>query len=359
MPWNVAIVVLALAIAGVALMTEPRRRSRKLGGSLFEAVGTALADGHYARTLEVGELALQAFKKHSEPWLLTHWMMGQAAGMIADSAAAQRHLAAVRSALDTEAGASLDVESHLVSRWLGIVALMRHEYNRAAGLLERSLREGESAGGRAFTLRLLALVEASRERFDEAHRLLRESRQHAAGPLDDFGHDAIIGGAVLLPQGRFDEALDHLARAEQGYLELGEVVDAGQARAYRGQVVLERGEPAEAVRLLREALGFVRTRSDNAAGQILVLPRLAMAEIATGDLASARQRIRRARELNEIVQSPETEARIRWASGRVAVAEDRYSEARGLLTEAARGFAAIDKRTVAREVDAELRALPQ
>ncbi len=359
MPTSVAIIVMVLAIAGAALiLTEPRRRSRKLAGALFEAVGQALGAGQYGRVLEVGALALEGFKKGSEPWLLTHWMMGQAAVMLADTTSAEHHLRTVRSALDAEmTGGPLDVEPGRLDWWLGHVALLQEQHDEAAHLFQRSLAAGDD-GGRAHTLRVLGQVEASRERFDVAHRLLRESREHSAGPLDDHGYHAALGGDVLLPQGRIDEALDHLDRAEQGYLELGEVIDAGRVRAHRGQAALERGDSDEAVRLLREALGFVTTRSDNAAGELFVLPRLAMAEIGTGDLTEAGRRIERADQLNDVVRSPETGARIRWAAGRLAAAKGHDAEARDQLARAIREFDAVEKPSVARVVDADLQGLP-
>ncbi len=112
------------------------------------------------------------------------------------------------------------------------------------------------------------------------------------------------------------------------------------------------------MRLLREALGFVTTRSDNAAGELFVLPRLAMAEIGAGDLTEAGRRIERADQLNDVVRSPETGARIRWAAGRLAAAKGHGAEARDQLARAIREFDAVEKPSVARVVDADLQGLP-
>ncbi len=358
MPTSVAIVVMVLSIAGVALiLTEPRRRSRKLAGGLFEAVSDALRDRHYARVLDVGALALDAFKDGSEPWLLIHWMMGQAATMLGDTASAELHLTTVESAIDDEPSLALDIDPGRLVWWLGHVAFMKDRHHEATDRFQRAL-ELMNEHDRPHTLRLLSQVEAGRERFDAAQRLLEESREHSAGPLDDHGYHFVLGGDVLLPQGRLDEALEHLEQAEQGYLELGEVIDAGSARAHRGTAVLTRGDAREGVRLLREALGFVASGPDNAPGEVFVLPRLAMAEVEAGHLLEAGARLERALVLNGIVRSPEAEARIQWASGRLATAEGKAAEARDKLAQAKQGFLEVEKPSLAGLVAAELQRIP-
>ena len=79
-----------------------------------------------------------------------------------------------------------------------------------------------------------------------------------------------IGASLLDAQRRSDEAVELLAQVHAGYLELGDLDNAGRALVQRASFIGYGGEPLTAVRLLDEALALLDPAGDPATASIAV-----------------------------------------------------------------------------------------
>lgn len=348
-----ALIAVAAAL-GALVAIVLRRRATRPTRTAYEATVRAFEEGSYGRVLEVGGVALRNFKPNSRHSVLLHWTMGQAAFMMGAYPLAQQHFDDVHRAVALSTTRYPEVDRQLLLIMRGLTALQQARHDDALQQLEAALDVGPDLQRRGQVCRYMAQVEASRERYEEAHVLLEESQTHPGGAPDEYGYHRALGGEVLLPQGDLVGARRHLSLAEDGYRELGWLVDVGSAKAYRGEAAMMEGDASGAVVLLREALTLVTSRPDNLNGESYVLLRLALAEIAVGDIESAGSRIERVAEIAPTIGSAENQARIAWAQGRLAAAEGRGHEARGFLAHAVEGFERVGKPSVAMQVQAEI-----
>jgi len=209
------------------------------------------------------------------------------------------------------------------------------------GATRRALREAARAerGASHESVRAQARVTLAHfawkeQRLDEAARLAQEALR-----LHESAHDPEgvvraleIEAGVLRDTGRFEEALRVCDRRVAAAAATTRVDEMGRARADRGDLLAFVGRWDAAAAELDAAIDLFRRLGDERE-HTLARPRLAMVDLARGDLAAVRRAVERAREC--AFDAPRLRAEhhllasdLQLAAGDAAAAE---AEARGAL----------------------------
>jgi tetratricopeptide (TPR) repeat protein len=200
-----------------------------------------------------------------------------------------------------------------------------------------------------------------------AHRLLdrgnrglavRELRKAAEVVQPDLGYGRGLYCRALArlrrEERRIEEALALAERAVSLLDDYGTAFEAGQAQVERGWVLVEAGEPDEAVPVLRMALPLVE-----GAPACMVVGRLglSLALSENGEPQAARQELAEADRLIPQVIDPATRVRLLWLGAQVARRCCRVGSALRRLCRGLDGFLALGAEPEAAQVLLELLTL--
>ncbi len=201
---------------------------------------------------------------------------------------------------------------------------------RALGALEATDRGGRHSGGPRGAL---ALIELSRERYEEAHRLLEPYFERITGLHFDFpGPEEFDMVESLACLGRVDEARARLETAEGSARRIGIPWALAAAARCRGLIAAKSGDLAAAEAALEEAVAVGETTElPLELGRSLLV--LGSIRRRRGEKRDAREVLTRALELFESLGAPVWAARARRELGRIG---GRRSMTAGRLSETER-----------------------
>jgi predicted ATPase/DNA-binding CsgD family transcriptional regulator len=257
-----------------------KRRDEVVGRALCSAAVLAAENGDYAAAVGQGQRALSVFEPLGarERMAFAATVVGSAHRYLGDRAAARRSFQAamnLRESLGDQRGVSVAMNN------MALLELDDGDLARARELFEQTLVIKRQLGEHrslAVGLANLADILIRTGQWDAARRALDEGTELATG----IGNPQLIGtlrcnqGNLAARQGQWAAAAEHFQAAVEAHREAGHPHDTVEALIGLGSARFHLGQPADAVRQLRDAEALA---TQIANPQRLAEVRAALAEI--------------------------------------------------------------------------------